>query len=237
MKYYFTPIILLLYLPASAQNVQLHYEFGQQEDGVKHNYFVSTFELFRPDSLGYTFLFTDFEFNSPGQPRGVSLGYFEIAREFRLPWFNRNLGIHLEYNDGAVIYPINDTAILGENLRNTWLGGIEYTLQLSDLSLNIMTLYKYTRGSETPDFQWTIVWFYPLFRNKISLSGYADVWTQDDFQRISDKKTVVLYSQPQIWYNFNKHFSLGSEFKISRNFIYGSKRVEFFPTLGIKWEF
>jgi hypothetical protein len=242
MKNYITPLFLFLSFAVQSQNVQLHYDLGRQEDGTKRNYFVSTFEIFKPDSLGYTFLFTDFEFNSPDKPRGTSLAYFEIARELYLPWFHNNkfadnLGIHLEYNDGNVIYPVNDSTVLGENLRNSWLGGLEYSFLAGDLSINAMALYKYIRGSEAPDFQWTIVWFYPLFGNKFSLSGYADLWTQADFINNPEKKIFIFYSEPQIWYNINRHLSIGSEFKISKNFIIGSKRVEVFPTLGVKWEF
>jgi hypothetical protein len=242
MKELISSVFLFLSVPVISQNVQLHYELGKQEDGTKRHYWVSTFELFKPDTLGYTFLFTDFEFNSPDSPRGVSLGYFEISREFYLPWFNKNklsdnLGLHIEYNDGSIIYPVDDSVVYGENLRNSWLGGFEYSFSLGKLSLNMMALYKYIRGSEAPDFQWTLVWYYPLFNNKITLSGFADLWTQKDFSKLSGKKLFVFYSEPQLWYNFNSHLSIGSEFKISKNFIFGSKRVEVFPTLGAKWEF
>jgi hypothetical protein len=145
--------------------------------------------------------------------------------------------IHAEYNDGNVIYPINDSLIAGENLRSSWLGGLEYSFMLGDLSLNAMLLYKYTRGSSAPDAQFTLVWYYPLFRNKLSLTGYVDIWTQDDFFSNPEEKTAVLYAEPQIWYNFNRQFSAGTELKISKNFVFGSNRIEVFPTLGIKWEF
>jgi hypothetical protein len=242
MKSIFVSLFLFIFFSINSQNVQLHYDFGRLEDGTKRDYFVSTFELFKPDSLGYTFLFTDFEFNSPDKPRGVSLGYFEISHEFNIPWFTglpvlQHTGIHLEYNDGSLIYAIDDSTVSGENVRSSWLVGVEYSQQFGDLSLNLMCLYKYLRGSEAPDFQWTIVWFYPLFKNKISLSGYADVWTQKDFTVTDKNKQVILYSEPQVWFNFTEHLSIGSEFKISKNFFPGSKRVEVFPTLGVKWEF
>ena len=237
----FTALIPLSFI-ITAQNIQLHYDVGRQEDGTKRNFFVSTFELFRPDTLGYTFLFTDFEFNSPDNPRGVSLGYFEISRTFSLGRISKsrlfdNLMIHAEYNDGNVIYPISDSVIAGENLRSCWLGGPEYGLSLGDLTLNAMFLYKYIRGSAAPDFQFTLVWFYPLFNQRIIFTGYIDIWTQDDFFNNPDNKITVLYSEPQLWYNLTGHLYVGSECKISKNFVFGSRRPEFFPTLGIKWEF
>jgi hypothetical protein len=238
-------LFLLFYLfsiSLHAQNLQLHYDLGRHEDGTKRNFFVSTFELFKPDTLGYTFLFTDFEFNSPNNPRGVSLGYFEIAREFTFPWFRnlsvlRNLGVHIEYNDGSIIYSTADSVVLGENIRSSWLSGVEYSFVTGNLSVNTMFLYKYIRGSAVPDFQWTLVWFWPLFDQRLTLTGYVDVWTQQDFMNNPGTKIWVLYSEPQVWFNVTKHFSAGGEFKISKNFIPGSKRYEVFPTIGIRWEF
>jgi hypothetical protein len=231
-------------LSLSAQNFQLHYDFGKQEDETKRNFAVSTFELFKPDGLGYTFLFADIEFNSSDSPKGASLAYTEITRTFYIPWFSeikglKNLMVHVEYNDGLVIYPsiINPQLNYGENLRSSWLGGLEYSAQIGDLSLNVMLLYKYMRGSAAPDAQFTAVWFYPLFNYRVNLAGYVDVWSQNDFFNNPDEKIIVVYAEPQIWFNFNDHLAVGSEFKISKNFVFGSDRMEVFPTLGVKYEF
>ena len=158
-----------------------------------------------------------------------------------MPWFRNNnslreLGFHIEYNDGSVIYEV-DSVVYGENLRNSWLGGLEYPIKLGKFTLNTMLLYKYIRGSFAPDFQITFVWYHFLFNDRITLSGYLDLWSQDDFYGNPDHKVLVLYSEPQIWYNITPQLALGSEFKISKNFIIGSERVEVFPTLGVKWQF
>jgi hypothetical protein len=242
MKKYTTLIPALLPVILSAQNIQLHYDFGKQENGFKRHFLVGTFEFFRPDTLGYTFFFTDFEFNSPDNPRGASSGYFEISRTFCLPWLQnnpigKNFLLHIEYNDGSAIFANDDSLTFGTNLYSSWLGGPEYGLILGNLSLNAMILYKYIRGSSAPDAQFTVVWNYPLFRNKVSLSGYIDVWSQDNPATDSGNKLLILYAEPQIWLNINRHLSVGNETKISKNFIEGSKRIEAFPTLGVKWEF
>jgi hypothetical protein len=48
---------------------------------------------------------------------------------------------------------------------------------------------------------------------------------------------LALYSEPQIWFTITSNFYVGSEFKISKNFVPGSDRIEVFPTLGVKWQF
>ncbi len=100
-----------------------------------------------------------------------------------------------------------------------------------------MLLYKYIRGSAAPDFQITFVWYHLLFNDRITLTGYLDLWSQDDFYGNAENKLLALYSEPQIWFNITSNFCVGSEFKISKNFIPGSDRIEVFPTLGVKWQF
>ena len=240
MKPFISFLTVLLPTFISAQNIQLHYDFGKQEDGFVRHYLIGTFEFFRPDTLGYTFFFTDFEFNSSDKPRGASLGYFELSRAFSIPWFRdksilKNLLIHVEYDDGNAIFPLDDSTTEGINLNNSWLGGTEYAVMLGDLSLDAMVLYKYIRGSSAPDVQFTLVWYYPIWQNRFNLSGYIDIWSQDNPG--NNKKMAIIYAEPQVWFNPIKHLSIGSEWKISKNFIEGSQRVEVFPTLGVKWEF
>jgi len=229
--------IMLAFLSANiySQNIQLHYDFGKQSDGLKRQFLVGTFEIFKPDSSGYTFFFTDMEFNSEDRPRGASLAYFEISRTFTFPFFKnhnilKNLMLHAEYNDGLAIFPL-DTLITGTNLAAAWLGGIEYGIVKGGLSLNAMLMYKYTRISKAPDAQFTLSWYYPLMEGKITLTGYFDLWSQDNGE---GKKIPVFYSEPQVWFYMTKKLAVGSEFKISKNFIPGSSRIEVFPTLGLR---
>lgn len=61
MKNLFLGILLSFPVILSAQNLQLHYDFGQDR-----KFFTSTLEMFKPDTLGSTFWFVDFDFNFPG---------------------------------------------------------------------------------------------------------------------------------------------------------------------------
>ena len=230
---------LLLSAFSVAQDIQLHYDFGKPENAPRHDYFISTVEMFRPDTLGSMYFFIDFQYNSPDKPRGVSLGYFEISHDFYIPWFKKSkifkpLALHIEYDDGNAIYP-SDSITRGTNLRSAWLGGFNYPIRMGNFTLNSIYLYKYIRGSVAPDFQITFAWNRDLFNKKVTLSGFLDVWSQDDFYGDPSNKKLVLYSEPQIWFNFYKKFSVGSEFKVSKNFLPGSNLVEVFPTLGVKW--
>lgn len=243
MKKLLLTTLVVFPLFVSAQNIQLHYDFGKPQNSDPRNFFIGTLEYFRPDTLGYTFLFVDFVFDSPNGQRGVSLGYFEISREFYMPWFKNNkslreLGLHIEYNDGSLIYQIpGDSVTYGENINSAWLGGLGYPVKLGNFTLNTMLLYKHIRESSAPDFQLTFAWFHMLFNKRLTVAGFIDVWSQDDLYGNPKEKVAVLFAQPQFWFNFTSHFSVGSEIQISKNFIPGSERYEIFPTLAVKWSF
>jgi len=233
-------ISFLFLLPiVSAQNLQIHYDFGKPENSDRRDFFVSTFEFFRPDSLGQTFLFADFEFNAKEPSNGVSSGYFEISRELYMPWFRKNsylknLGFHMEYNGGSAIATIDSGKTIGYNLTKSWLTGFSFPVRIKNFKFNTILLYKYTAETTGNDLQVTLVWFQMLFNHKVTLDGFADFWTRDNE---NDTKELVIYSEPQIWYNVYRGFSIGSEFKISYNFFPGSERVEVFPTIGAKYSF
>ena len=243
MKFLTTIVLLQIMWLASAQDVQLHYDLGKPEDGSKRDFFVSTVEMFRPDSIGSTFFFIDFEYNTKDEPRGASSGYWEISREFYVPYIQdikplKGLSLHIEYNDGLYLYNI-DSARYGENINSAYLVGLGYPFHLGPVDFNAALMYKYIRGSQAPDAQFTLVWFTMLFNYKFTITGFADVWTQDlfDLKSFKEEKKVVFYAEPQFWYNATQKLAIGSEIKIGYNFFFGSKRTEVFPTIGVKYEF
>ena len=91
---------------ATAQNIQLHYDFGR-------NAATSTVEMFKPDRGGSTFFFVDMDYS----PEVIG-AYWEIARELcfwqksKASW----LSVHIEYNGGL------NTAV--GSFNNAFLGGL-----------------------------------------------------------------------------------------------------------------
>ncbi len=102
--------LMLLTMAAFSQNLQLHYDFGKADDGEVNkdrNYFTTTFEMFKPDSLGYTFLFMDMDYNGDN---GMSFSYWEIVRAFNIPNV-RFAKLELSYNGGIGF--VNDAWLAG----------------------------------------------------------------------------------------------------------------------------
>ncbi|PIE87527.1 MAG: DUF5020 domain-containing protein [Bacteroidetes bacterium] len=220
-------------LALEAQNIQLHYDLGKDRQ-----YLTSTVEFFKPDKLGSTFFFVDMNYDM-GDVEGVSLAYWEIARAFKVSK-KIPLSVHVEYNGGFGQWYSNNLQFGGAyTINDAFLGGVEYSWNAKDYSkgFTLQTLYKYIRGKHNASFQLTGVWYLHLLDKKLSLTGFADFWREDFLfanNNLTTETKYVLLTEPQIWYNFNKHFSAGSEIEISSNFG-GMEGFNIMPTLAVKY--
>jgi len=221
-------ILAVLVLTATASmaqtNLQVMYDFGNSRKNV-----TSTLEMFKPDKWGDTFFFVDMEFNG-GAQKQPSLAYMEIAR--CLKFWDGPISAQVEYNGGLLL-----SGAVGFPINNAYLAGVDYAWHDKDFTkfLNFKVLYKSIQGKNPNSFQLTGVWNLNYLNKKLTFSGFADFWFEKTHWGTNTTNTVFI-SEPQLWYNFSKHFSLGGEVEVATNFA----PVEGFnvcPTLGAKWNF
>ncbi len=225
-------IVALMSTAMFAQNLQLHYDFG---DGRKM--LTSTVEMFKLDDLGSTFFFIDMDYGSDASGvDGIDMAYWEIARSFSfgdLPVEPR-----VEYNGGTGRgYRINDAFLVGA--QKTWLSE-DFTKNFT-LQLNYKAIADKlgTAGDEIQhSFQITGVWGMEFMDGKLSFTGFADFWKEDawvnDGSLTGKIAEYVFISEPQLWWNFNSSFSAGTEIELSNNF--GTNDgFKVCPTIGVKW--
>ncbi|MGI6073684.1 MAG: DUF5020 family protein [Fermentimonas sp.] len=223
-----------------AQNLQLHFDprnslYG--DDVSRINYLTATFEMYKPDNWGNTFMFVDFDLN--GDKRNIGLVYGEIAREFKIKDFP--LLPHIEYNGGLGIVRGSDGS--GFSIPSSYLAGFGYPFQLGSFFMNTYVAYKLNAFPENShDVQWTFTWNASLANNKLTLIGFFDLWTEDkSYTGGADEsgKKVIILSEPQIWYNITDHLSVGSEIELSYNFVNKFVESKFYaiPTIATKWNF
>lgn len=216
----FMGILVLYSMGLKAQELQLHYDFSKER-----NYLTATFEMFKVDKLGSTFMFSDFDF---GRTDGVSLTYFEIARKFTIPnKAIKGLNFHIEYNDGFLISQGKSPA--GIPISQAFLTGVGLPIKLGNFTLHTSYLLKKIRGSEGIDGQFTAVWFQNFLKNKVTFRGFLDIWSETK----GEGKKAIFITEPQLLYNLNSTFSLGTEIEISKNFISNDWKV--FPTIMVRW--
>ncbi len=227
MKLLNTILFILLTAHLFGQNLQIHYDMGDNR-----NYVTSTFEMFKPDEYGATFLFIDFDYNLP-VTNDASLAYLEIARYLTIP-FLHEIKFTVQLNDGLVIFSNPDRESFmkyaGNNIPQTWLTGISIPLKFANLTADV--LFRFPNGSDAIQNQLTFVWFKSLFHRKITLTGFYDIWTAS---KNDGNKQFVHLAEPQIWYNISKHLFIGSEIEISKHFI--SDGITINPTIALKWNF
>ncbi len=207
-----------------AQNVQLHYDFGKN-----HNFITTTFEMFKPDAYGNTFIFVDMDY-AANDAKGVTMAYWEIARVFKTE--KMPFGVQVEY-DGGMVRGKNWAA----NINSAWLAGVDYSWNAADFSkgFSIKALYKYIKDKHNASFQLTGVWYLHFLDRKLSFTGFADFWREDNVFG-TEKTDFVFLTQPQLWYNITKHFSAGSEIEIANNFA-GEEGWKVNPSVAVKYNF
>ena len=238
-------VVLTLSLTAvMAQNLQLHYDLGRttNPDAEPVRPLVTTtFEMFRPDRWGSTFLFTDFDYLSDG----VAGAYWEISREFTLAPTGTLSGVaaHVEYDGGLAS---DKLSYYGARFQHAMLLGPAWNWHSADFckTFSLQLMYKqYFHGAGRNAFasyQATAVWSLTFGRGLLTASGFADLWHDPDV----DGRFIFL-TEPQLWLNLQAvngvtlPVSVGTEWEISHNFIHASTSRTFFwnPTLAVKWTF
>ncbi|MDQ1769885.1 DUF5020 family protein [Labilibaculum sp. A4] len=222
MKKLLVIFAVLASFAVNAQNFQLHRDFDRDQ-------FTSTFEMFKMDKWGNTFTFVDFDYNSEN---GINQGYFEIARVLKTE--KMPVGIHIEFNGG-----VGNATNFGYTITNAWIYGLNYSKGNAKCGFSAYAGYKSFKNAGKGNFQVTGTWYANLFKNKVTLSGFADLWSENGDNEaiasgiVSDK--LVFLAEPQFWYNATENISLGGEIEISNNFAGDDFKVR--PTLAVKWNF
>lgn len=233
-KFLSLSLVMMACLTASSQNIQLHYDFGRNlypDEEPTRQKVTATLEQYKADDWGSWYYFVDLDLS-----RKETLGaYTEISREFNV-FKKLPLAIHVEYDGG-----------LGSrtgSYQQAALAGIAYNGYTPTFSSTWSVQLLYKRFFKSYDFntaynslQLTGVWGVHFLHHKMSFSGFVDFWRG---QKDNGHGRLVILSEPQLWYNFTNHFSIGSEVEISNNFIYNTVNDKTFfvnPTLAVKWNF
>ena len=80
-------------------------------------------------------------------------------------------------------------------------------------------------------FQLTGVWYLNFLKGKMSFNGFADFWKEE-----TANGDFIFLTEPQLWFNATKKFSVGGEVEISSNFA-GMDGLKAMPTVAAKYTF
>lgn len=231
-KLLFSGLLAVAALTAQAQNVQLHYDLGRNlypDEEAGRQKVTMTLEQFKADKWGSWFYFVDVDFSR----KFVEGAYTEISREFNIG--KKGFAAHVEYDGGLNRFgSFQQSALLG----GAWNGhnadfSTTYSVQL--MYKRFFKSYNYTSAYHS--FQLTGVWSTTFANKKCTFSGFVDLWRGE---KANGHGQLVILAEPQFWYNATEHFSVGTEWEISDNFVYNTYNGKTFfvnPTLAVKWNF
>ena len=237
MKKYFMALLLLASgITAGAQNIQLHYDFGRNiytgEEAGRPKATI-TLEQFKADQWGTWFYFVDIDLSS----HFFETAYTEISREFNLGK-QSPFAAHIEYNGGI--------SRNGGSFQQAALAGIAYNWHSADFSKMWVVQLMYKQFFKSYDYthsyasaQVTTVWSLPFANKKLTFAGMAEAWRSE---KVNRHGCIAFLAEPQLWYNVTDHFSVGTEWEFSYNFVHNtdpesSKTFFWNPTLAVKWNF
>ena len=232
MKKIFTLLMLACGITVSAQNIQLHYDFGRNiytgEEAGRQKVTV-TLEQFKADQWGSWFYFADFDMSN----NFVESAYTEISREINLGK-ESPFAAHIEYDGG-----LSRSA----SFQQAALLGAAYNGHTADFSKtwSVQLMYKqffksYDDTHSYASAQLTGVWGLNFLNNKLRFSGFIDFWRGEKAD--NGHGMLVMLTEPQLWYNITDHLSVGTEIEVSNNFVtnfYDGKTFFVNPTLAVKW--
>jgi len=231
MKKVCTLLMLACTMAVSAQNIQLHYDFGRNfysDQEPNRQKMTMTIEQFKADQWGSWFYFVDLDFSR----HFVEGAYTEVSREINIKK-ESPFAVHAEYDGGLTrTYAFQQAALLGAaynghsaDYSKTWSVQLLYKQYFTNGDI-----HSYASG------QLTGVWGLNFLNNKLRFSGFIDFWRGEKAD--NGHGMLVMLTEPQLWYNITEHLSVGTEIEVSNNFItnfYDGTTFFVNPTLAVKW--
>ena len=231
-KFLLSVLLAVAAISINAQDVQLHYDFGRnmysdQESGRQK--VTLTVEQFKADPWGSWYYFVDVDFSR----KFTEAAYAEISREFTIG--KKGFAAHVEYNGGLNKDGSFQQAALVGGAWNGHNADFSKTYSVQLMYKRYFKSYDYTSAYNS--LQLTGVWGLNFFDRKLTFSGFIDFWRGE---QANGHGQLVVLTEPQLWYNFTSHFSIGTEWEVSNHFVYNTYDDKSFfvnPTLAVKWNF
>ena len=227
---------MALAMAASAQDIQLHYDFGRNiypDEEAGRQKVTVTLEQFKADPWGSWYYFVDVDMSR----KFTEGAYTEISREFTLDRAGElaSFAAHIEYDGGLNRFGSFQQAALVGGAYNGHTADFSKTWSVQLLYKQYFKSYDNTRSYASA--QLTGVWSTTFASKKCTFSGFIDFWRGE---KANGHGQLVVLTEPQLWYNATDHLSVGTEVEISDNFVYNTFNDKTFfvnPTLAVKWNF
>lgn len=232
--------LLLLQLNGAAQNLQLHYDFRHSLDPALNpeNFPSISFEYFKLiDTVGTGSFLIKIQADLKGKGNNIGQVFTQLSQSLR--FWKPKLYLYLNYTGGLGVTPSN----FGFYIANSYGIGVSYPFQWKGawLAANLSVRYNaFAKPSYDPQF--TFYFGKGLSNWKFFTAGSFVFWTQnnnqgDDYTKDLKGKKFAFFGDPQFWMKIKNGFSIGTRVNVFYHTLTDDDAIQFYPTLGGKYEF
>lgn len=232
-----TALLLCAFQLASAQQLQLHYDFRHSidPDRAASNFLSFSFEYFKSnDSTGSFLLKLQTDFNgargNPGQC------FLQVSKDIRL--VKSGLSLSLNYSGGLGLAPPS----YGYYITNSLGAGLAWPFPWGGSWWSAGVLYRYNAFRKAShDVQFNVYFWKGFFHYRLQISGSVVAWTQnrdlgEDFTRGQRGKKFEFFGDPQIWFRVRNKTFIGTRINLFYHVFPDVSSVLLYPTIGLKQE-
>jgi hypothetical protein len=244
MKFLAVILLSLFSVEAFSQSLQLHYDFRHSIDPNRNpkNFPTLYFEYFKTLDTGKIFIkpgsfLIKTQADFTGDQNNIGKYYMQVSQEFR--FWKPKVFIDLQYSGGLGITTPRQYSYY---ILNTYSAGISYPFKIGEAYLSSILFYKYVPYAKpSNDFLYTMYFYHGLFHYKAEFAGDFSIWTEnrnhgDATTATPSGKRFYFFAEPQVWYNLNKRFSVGSKVNTYYHVNTTDNVFEICPTAALRWK-
>jgi len=233
-------IFLFVSVPCSSQNLQLHYDFRHSLNPRLNtvNFPSLSFEYFKLiDTVGTGSFLLKVQTDFNGKNNNVGQVFTQVSQTLR--FWTPKIFLCLDYSGGLGVTP----SAFGFYIPNSYGIGISYPFQWKGAWLAANFLIRYNAFDKSSyDPQFTFYLGKGISNYRFFVSGSFVFWTQnrnkgDSYTQNQRGKKFAFFGDPQFWVNVKNGFSVGSRINVYHHLLTDGNQVQFYPTLGIKYQF
>lgn len=232
--------LLTLALEGWSQNLQLHHDFRHSIDPERNtqNFTTFSFEYFKLiDTVGTGSFLLKIQADLNGKKTNIGQVFTQVSQTLR--FWKPKVYLSLNYSGGLGATPSS----FGYYIANAYGLGISYPFQWNGawLSANIQVRYN---AFDEPSYDPQLTFYFGkgIKNYKYFVAGSFVFWTQNRNEgnaltaHLKGKK-FAFFGDPQFWMKIKNGFSVGSRINVFHGVISEGKEVQFYPTLGMKYQF
>jgi hypothetical protein len=236
-------ILTFLFLSISscyAQNLQVHYDFRNSLDPKvnSENFPSLSFEYFKLiDTMGTGSFLIKLQADLKGKDNNIGQVFVQLSQSLR--FWKPKLYLYLNYSGGLGV----TLSSLGFYIASSYGVGLSYPFQWKGawLAANLsIRCNAFNKPSYDPQF--TFYFGKGIKNYRYFTSGSFVFWTEnrnhgDDFTRNRTGKKLAFFGDPQFWINIKKGLSAGTRINVFYHTLTDDDALQFYPTLGLKYQF